>query len=63
MITIKRNMKAFNEFKFEAKWTLGKILAVQKALELYALRSPVGKDVLDELNYEFENKKLESIQL
>lgn len=48
---ITRNKKAFNEFKVETKWTLGKILCLKNALETYfmASSSPLGEELLDEL--------------
>ena len=63
MITIKRNMKKYNEFEFKGTFTLGKILAIQKALELYAPQSPVAYDVFQELNYEWKEKQLDSVKL
>lgn len=63
MITIKRNEKKYNEFEFKGIFTLGKILAIHRALELYAPQSPVGNDVFDELNQEYKNKQLDKVQL
>jgi len=49
MITVKKNSKAYNNYQVKANWTLGKIEAVKKALELYKDRSPVANDVYHEI--------------
>ena len=49
MITVKKNDKKSNEYKVTATITLGKLLALQCALEAYAPASSVGYDLLCEL--------------
>jgi hypothetical protein len=49
MITVKKNEKKSNEYKVTANITLGKLLALQHALEDYAPASSVGYDLLCEL--------------
>lgn len=63
MITIKRNTKKFNEFEFKATFTLAKVLAMAKALELYAPQSIVGNDLYLELKREVEEKELKTMIL
>jgi len=49
MITVKKNHQKENEYKVTANITLGKLLALQTALETYAPASSVGYDLLCEL--------------
>jgi len=47
MVTIKRNPKKHNEYNVTMKVTAGKILAIKNALQ--ATRTPVGVDILEEI--------------
>ena len=48
---IKRNTKKYNEYSISGKWTLGKLEAMHRALELYKKQSPVANDLYHELTY------------
>jgi len=51
---IKRNTKKYNEYSVNAKWTLGKLEAMRRALELYKEQSFVANDLYHELTNAME---------
>lgn len=45
MFSVKRNSKKENEFVIKGTLSLGKLIALNRALVIYSETSPVGKDV------------------